>query len=84
MREPRVAGHHWIPQPTGPDDLLVAYHGSGRRIRVHVAGFRDGIKQTIQRYHIPACKRCGCPRNRHHWQCPKGDLPLAALKGATP
>lgn len=19
MREPRVAGHHWIPQPTGPD-----------------------------------------------------------------
>ena len=69
-REPILAGHSFIPRGEGlSDDLWLAYHGSGRKIRIRIVGFRDGVKQLIQQYRIPACKRCRMPKSRHHHTC---------------
>ena len=68
--EPAMAGHHFIKRGDGlTDDLFVAYHGSGRKLLIKIVGFRDGVKQLIQKYRMPACKWCRCPRHRHHRYC---------------
>lgn len=70
MRDMKVAGHSFIPRGNGlSDDLWIAYHGSGRKILIRIIGFRDGARQLIRQYRMPACKWCSCPRNRHHRAC---------------
>lgn len=70
IQEPKQAGWRFIRRGEGlTDDLQIVYHGSGRKLRVTVTGFRDGVKQLVQKYHVPGCKWCRCSRHNHHMTC---------------